>query len=112
MQLQVTNSPFNQEQAELLNRLLPSLTETQQIWLSGYLTALQKTAAVGPISAELQAAVAVSEVLSPISQPVGSREVTILFGSQTGNCQRLAGKLVPQAGRTRISSNAFCNEQL
>ncbi|NIK76509.1 sulfite reductase (NADPH) flavoprotein alpha-component [Paenibacillus castaneae] len=93
MQLQVTNSPFNQEQAELLNRLLPSLTETQQIWLSGYLTALQKTAAVGPIGAELQAAVAVSEVLSPISQPVGSREVTILFGSQTGNCQRLAGSL-------------------
>ena len=37
MELQVTNSPFNQEQAELLNRLLPTLTETQRIWLSGYL---------------------------------------------------------------------------
>ena len=27
LQLQVMNSPFNQEQAELLNRLLPTLTE-------------------------------------------------------------------------------------
>ncbi len=39
MQLQVMNSPFNQEQAELLNRLLPTLTESQKIWLSGYLAA-------------------------------------------------------------------------
>lgn len=39
MQLQVMNSPFNQEQAELLNRLLPTLTESQKIWLSGYLSA-------------------------------------------------------------------------
>ena len=41
MALQVVNSPFNQEQVELLNRLLPQLTETQQIWLGGYLTARQ-----------------------------------------------------------------------
>ena len=35
------NSPFNQEQAELLNRLLPTLTESQKVWLSGYLAATQ-----------------------------------------------------------------------
>ena len=39
--LQVMNSPFNQEQVELLNQLLPILTETQQIWLGGYLSASQ-----------------------------------------------------------------------
>ena len=39
--LQVINSPFNQEQVELLNQLLPILTETQQIWLGGYLSASQ-----------------------------------------------------------------------
>ena len=37
LQLQVINSPFNQEQAELLNRLLPTFTESQKVWLSGYL---------------------------------------------------------------------------
>lgn len=40
LQLQVTNSPFNENQAELLNQLLPTLTPSQQVWLSGYLSAL------------------------------------------------------------------------
>ncbi|WP_240418899.1 assimilatory sulfite reductase (NADPH) flavoprotein subunit [Paenibacillus periandrae] len=94
MQLQVTNSPFNQEQVELLNRLLPTLTDSQQVWISGYLSALQRTAASASIVADQQAsAVAVVEALPTVSQPVISREVTILFGSQTGNCQRLAGSL-------------------
>ncbi|WP_410515155.1 assimilatory sulfite reductase (NADPH) flavoprotein subunit [Paenibacillus sp. BR2-3] len=94
MQLQVTNSPFNENQIELLNRLLPSLTETQQIWLSGYITGLHRPAAAG--SGVLQAIPAAAEnagVLTADSQPAASREVTVLFGSQTGNCQRLAGTL-------------------
>lgn len=41
MALQVKNSPFNEQQVELLNQLLPALTETQQIWLGGYLSARQ-----------------------------------------------------------------------
>lgn len=96
LQLQVTNSPFNENQVELLNRLLPSLTETQQIWLSGYLSALHRTAVTAPIGTELQAnpvVAEIAEVLSSASQPVVSKEVTVLFGSQTGNCQRLAGSL-------------------
>ncbi|GMX66204.1 assimilatory sulfite reductase (NADPH) flavoprotein subunit [Paenibacillus elgii] len=77
--LQVMNSPFNQEQVELLNRLLPTLTEVQKIWLSGYLTALHKTEA--------------SAAAPAVNQPVLSKEVTVLFGSQTGNSQKLAKKL-------------------
>ncbi|GLI04288.1 sulfite reductase [NADPH] flavoprotein alpha-component [Paenibacillus tyrfis] len=77
--LQVMNSPFNQEQVELLNRLLPTLTEVQKIWLSGYLTALHKTEA--------------SAAAPVVNQPVLSKEVTVLFGSQTGNSQKLAKKL-------------------
>lgn len=77
--LQVMNSPFNQEQVELLNRLLPTLTEVQKIWLSGYLTALHKTEA--------------SAAAPAVNQPVFSKEVTVLFGSQTGNSQKLAKKL-------------------
>ena len=42
--LQVINSPFNQEQVELLNQLLPKLTDTQQIWFGGYLSASQLAA--------------------------------------------------------------------
>ncbi|MGO4698190.1 assimilatory sulfite reductase (NADPH) flavoprotein subunit [Paenibacillus sp. 2TAB26] len=96
MQLQVTNSPFNQEQVDLLNRLVPSLTESQQIWLTGYLFARQASAGPLTISADVHAVsegAAVAEVISAISQPVVSREVTVLFGSQTGNCQRVATSL-------------------
>ncbi|MEH7325441.1 assimilatory sulfite reductase (NADPH) flavoprotein subunit [Cytobacillus firmus] len=88
MQLQVMNSPFNQEQTELLNRLLPTLTETQSLWLSGYLAAVQ--------SSSLQAAPAVEERRAPAAVPSIPKEVTILFGSQTGNAQNLAKK----AGKT------------
>lgn len=92
MQLQVINSPFNQEQVDLLNRLFPTLTETQQIWLSGYLTALSKVAPLAASSGTLQATGSAVPTLQ--NSPVAvSREVTILFGSQTGNSQRLAKAL-------------------
>ncbi len=84
MQLQVMNSPFNQEQAELLNRLLPTLTASQKAWLSGYLAAVQTADA----AAALETLPAEAPAASP-AQPV-SKEVTILFGSQTGNAQGLA----------------------
>ncbi|WP_394156612.1 assimilatory sulfite reductase (NADPH) flavoprotein subunit [Bacillus altitudinis] len=83
MQLHVLNSPFSQEQAELLNQLLPTLTEQQKIWLTGYLSA--------------QATLAGSEAVAPAPsaaasvQPV-SKDVTVLYGSQTGNSEGLAKK--------------------
>ncbi|UZJ77060.1 assimilatory sulfite reductase (NADPH) flavoprotein subunit [Fictibacillus sp. KU28468] len=80
MQLQATNSPFDQEQAELLNKLIPTLTEAQKLWLSGYLAASQSLAApVGPVAVVKQGSIL----------PV-SKEVTILYGSQTGNAQGIA----------------------
>jgi len=98
LELQVTNSPFNENQVELLNRLLPSLTENQQIWLSGYLTALHRPASTGsgPGAAGLQvipAAPVTADIAAAAGSPAASREVTVLFGSQTGNCQRLATSL-------------------
>ncbi|PIC70189.1 sulfite reductase [NADPH] flavoprotein alpha-component [Sporosarcina sp. P16b] len=82
MALQVTNSPFSEEQVELLNRLLPSITETQQSWLSGYLTAVS--------SASIPSAdVAVLE-RPAIEIPTAVKEITVLYGSQTGNGQGIA----------------------
>ncbi|WP_445490880.1 assimilatory sulfite reductase (NADPH) flavoprotein subunit [Niallia sp. 03133] len=105
MQLQVTNSPFNQEQTELLNKLLPSLTETQKIWLSGYLLATQATSG----SAE--------KTGIETSQQLISKEVTILYGSQTGNAEGLAeskGKQLKAQGFdvTVSSMNDFKPNQL
>ncbi|WP_079476805.1 assimilatory sulfite reductase (NADPH) flavoprotein subunit [Marinococcus halophilus] len=88
MQLQVTNSPFSQEQVDLLNQLLPTLTENQKIWLSGYL-ASQASAGAAPATAE---APAVQETPAQQAEQAetASKEVTILFGSQTGNGQMIA----------------------
>ncbi|MED1579025.1 MULTISPECIES: assimilatory sulfite reductase (NADPH) flavoprotein subunit [Bacillus] len=85
MQLHVLNSPFSQQQAELLNQLLPTLTDQQKIWLTGYLSAqaaltgLENTAQPPSPSAAAPA------------QPV-SKDVTVLYGSQTGNSEGLAKK--------------------
>ncbi|WP_248925979.1 assimilatory sulfite reductase (NADPH) flavoprotein subunit [Paenibacillus hamazuiensis] len=84
MQFQVNNSPFSQEQVDLLNRLISTLNESQKIWLSGYLAA----------SAAIQApsgALGLSQP-APSGVPAVSKEVTVLYGSQSGNAQGLAKK--------------------
>ncbi|KMK76190.1 assimilatory sulfite reductase (NADPH) flavoprotein subunit [Alkalihalobacillus pseudalcaliphilus] len=86
MQLKVTNSPFNQEQVNLLNQLLPTLTETQKAWLSGYISANQ----VALPSLEAQTGEPSNEQAAVVQIEQAPKEVTILFGSQTGNAQGLA----------------------
>ncbi|WP_342566469.1 assimilatory sulfite reductase (NADPH) flavoprotein subunit [Paenibacillus sp. FSL R7-0345] len=116
MQLQVTNSPFNESQAQLLNQLLPTLTESQQIWLGGYLSAMSLRGAGALLAAvEPSAPAAAAQGILPAAAaaaPPLSREVTVLFGSQTGNCQRLATslsrKLEEQGFTVTVSAmNAF-----
>ncbi|MFJ7993217.1 assimilatory sulfite reductase (NADPH) flavoprotein subunit [Peribacillus frigoritolerans] len=94
MQLQVSNSPFNQEQAELLNSLLPSLNETQKIWLSGYLTASLSVSNTSSADAPVLEAQSGGKTIS--------KEVTILYGSQTGNAQGLA-----ENAASKLEGNGF-----
>lgn len=91
MELQVSNSPFNQEQTELLNRLLPTLTDSQRVWLSGYLTALASAGISGGLaSTAVSVQSAAPSAAAPV--PAASKEITILYGSQTGNSSGLAKK--------------------
>jgi sulfite reductase (NADPH) flavoprotein alpha-component len=90
LNFQVINSPLNQEQSELLNRILPTLTESQKIWLSGYLFTSQNS---------------IIQATSEQKEKKGEstlKEVSILYGSQTGNAQRLALK----AGKT-LEANGY-----
>jgi sulfite reductase (NADPH) flavoprotein alpha-component len=84
LQLKVTNSPFIQEQVELINKLLPTLSQSQKLWLSGYFAAAQLTSPGGVTEGQATAP-ASGTAVSAIS-----KEVTILYGSQTGNAQSLA----------------------
>ncbi|MBD7969379.1 assimilatory sulfite reductase (NADPH) flavoprotein subunit [Paenibacillus gallinarum] len=92
MELQANNSPFTQEQTELLNRLLPTLSQTQLIWLSGYFTAKQ-AAGTQVVSSDGPSSPAstINETSAPAA--VVSKDITVLFGSQTGNSSNLAKKM-------------------
>ena len=79
MTLQVINSPFTEQQVKALNELLPTLTPQQKIWLTGYLTAASTE---GPAA-----------VQEPAQAPQQTKDITILFASQTGNSQKVAKKL-------------------
>ncbi len=81
MRFHEKNSPFNKEQADLLNRIVPALTEQQKIWLSGYL------AGASQITGQ-QAGTAPGAHPAPAT----TKEITILYGSQTGNSRGLAKK--------------------
>nr|WP_154959006.1 assimilatory sulfite reductase (NADPH) flavoprotein subunit [Paenibacillus xylanexedens] len=106
MELQVTNSPFNQEQVELLNRLIPTLTDGQRLWLGGYIAAYQ--AGVATAQTGLIGQVGQIPVAAPVSAPAVSREVTVLYGSQTGNSiglsKKLGKKLEEQGLQVTLSS--------
>ncbi|KOP67982.1 sulfite reductase [NADPH] flavoprotein alpha-component [Bacillus sp. FJAT-18019] len=100
MELQVTNSPFNQEQVELLNRLLPTLTESQATWLSGFIAALQTTASSAAIAAAPQPNAVGTVTAQVTAEP---KEVTILYGSQTGNGHGLSKKLSKKLEETGLT---------
>ncbi|WP_303968779.1 assimilatory sulfite reductase (NADPH) flavoprotein subunit [Sporosarcina ureae] len=100
MALQVSNSPFSEEQVELLNRLLPSISVTQQSWLSGYLTAVSSASVPSGGVAVLDR--------PAIEVPTAVKEITVLYGSQTGNGQgiaeQVAAKLKEQSFEVTIQS--------
>ncbi len=90
----VDNSPFNQQQAEALNRLLDTLTPEQMLWLSGYLAGVRGSpGGSGAPSASAPAASLPATPKAASAPAVVDREVTVLFGSQTGNAQHLAADL-------------------
>lgn len=98
MQFSVTNSPFNEEQAAQLNQLLQSLTPEQRLWLSGYLAANQQASTTSDNTQQIQQ---VSEA-APSAEAVKPRDITVLYGSETGNAQSLA-ELLDQ----RLTENGY-----
>lgn len=84
--LSVSNSPFNEHQADQLNQVVSILTTEQKVWLSGYLSAYQNT-----LVSDAEAPQQVAEyVLNSESEDNIDRNITVLYGSETGNAQSLA----------------------
>jgi len=105
MSIEVSNSPFSQEQAELLGRLLPSLTPEQSIWLSGYLAA--KSDATPGASSAAGAVAPAAEAGQPAAAGDGL-EVTVLYGSQTGNAAGLANEVTHRLQQQGLQVHLSC----
>lgn len=96
MNLNVTNSPLTEEQAAKANELLASLTPEQKMWFSGYITATQHIsgsttgeAMDGATSSDSTANLPSGSAQSNVAQPK-ARDITVLYGSETGNAQGVA----------------------
>ena len=100
----VDNSPFNPQQAEALNRLLATLSADQVMWLSGYLAGLRGGMEGVAQPAPPQAATGGCRERRAAIE----RDVTILFGSQTGNAQRLAGDMKKRLDETGFKVTLSC----
>jgi len=81
--------PLNSDQKEIVDNLLHNFDDKQLIWLAGYLTgislpqSLQQVSLAAPVNNRVQQA----------DKPVDTPEITVLYGSRTGNGASLAEQL-------------------
>jgi sulfite reductase (NADPH) flavoprotein alpha-component len=87
-------SPLDREQARCLNELVKSLSADQAQWISGYLAGLNAAGA-----GEAGARVAPSATEKPT--------ITILYGSETGNAERIAEQFRAQAEDRGLNARAL-----
>lgn len=73
------HAPFPPDQRQALNSLLAILTPVQRGWLSGYLAVSDATAA------------------APTAAAPSAGKLTVLYGTESGNCEALADRAVKAA---------------
>src|SRR5712692_6872414 len=77
-------APFQEEEIDLLNRVVGPASPTQRAWLAGFLTG----------------ATSISNVPQPAAPARPAEPLTIVFASESGNGERLAGDLAKAARRS------------
>jgi sulfite reductase (NADPH) flavoprotein alpha-component len=75
-------APFPEEHIELLNRVVGPATPVQRAWLAGFLAGLDAAAGAAP------------QISAP---PQPAEPLTILYATESGNCERLAGDVAKAA---------------
>lgn len=87
---------LSDEQLAKLNALLNELTETQRVWVSAYLDGL--------LASGSWPEGVVEQTLPEPAEPFA--HLTVLYGTETGNSQELAEKLVDKAAFKNIKAEA------
>src|SRR5437660_4734594 len=70
-------APFAEEEIELLNRVVGPASPTQRAWLAGFLAGVEASSAAP----------------QPSAPPLPAEPLTIVFASESGNSERLAGDI-------------------
>lgn len=86
------NAPLSPEQAASLNSLLSSLTPEQTLWLEGFISGLRAGQGASVIPAEAAATTA--------------PELTVLYGTESGNSESLADQTVKKAKSSGFKAKA------
>ncbi|MEO9589354.1 MULTISPECIES: sulfite reductase flavoprotein subunit alpha [Marinobacter] len=86
-------SPLSAEQQQRLGQLLAELSPDQTSWLAGYLAGVCAASGTTALSPSVKTA----------SAP-GESELTILFGSQTGNAEDVAEQLAARAAEKGVAA--------
>src|ERR1700687_5393447 len=76
-----STAPFQEDEIDLLNRVVGPASPTQRAWLAGFLAG----------------ATSISNAPQPAATARPAEPLTIVFASESGNCERLAGDLAKAA---------------
>ena len=80
------SAPFREDEIDLLNRVVGTASATQRAWLAGFLAG----------------AASISEAPQPTAPAQPAEPLTIVYASESGNCERLAGDIARSARKTGL----------
>lgn len=104
-QTDIKRGPFSEEQIKLLSELMPGLDAGQVQWLCGYLTG------IGPLLQKTTASVTEKLLINngshDGSQVSESDPVWILYGTHTGNCEKLAKQSAKRITALALEAKVF-----
>jgi sulfite reductase (NADPH) flavoprotein alpha-component len=84
-------APFAEEEIEALNRIVGPATPTQRAWLAGFLAGLEVSEASGAVPHA-----------EPAAAPLPAEPLTILYATESGNAEKLAGDLAKAARKSGL----------
>ena len=78
-------APFADDEIEILNRVVGPATPIQRAWLAGFLAGLDAAAGDG------------ASAVAPAAAPQAAEPLTILYATESGNSEKLAGDVAKSA---------------